>query len=514
MSKMSSPARLSAGLIILLGLALWPLSGYTHTRLAAAERLEEQLQLLIPDGDLEYSSTRVYAMEQLQGFFGDLRALNIERKAPDRAGLMIQELANTRFFKQPHSFAPFTALFKSGEFSNPSSVALYALTLEYFNIPYAIQSDRWTINILVDPAGKAVSLIHSGKAHRRTHQSEEDFVRNYLDLLRASHLLPDVEWRRPDSELFDRYYLPFNDRMTLSQLAGFLHYQQALASYRERKYLLCMDWLERAQRTSAQPAYAVLRRAALLQLANQTKGDNLESLNYLFQLWKETPLDWLGVELLNRLDRLVEREFIINPNAPDIAAVSAPFLALFHGDTDLLRQVHEIGYLKLARHYARQSKMPDMMSCLDTLYRIRPQDKAIQDVLAGMLVWSLRHEHNASQGMESAYQYRLKYPFLTEHALFRDLDLQFRAEQIRNCFDNKQIEQGRAYLAEFETMAAMYGKTTPRLASWVTTAYASSSYYYFLNKDYITARQLIEKANQLAPGDPYLEDRLAFIRHY
>lgn len=516
MSNIQFPAQAGKGLLILIFLlALWrPLCASSPgSRTAAAERLEEQLQLLIPDSEAGHATARAYALEQLQSFFDVLQAANISRRPVDKAVELVRQQAEARFFRQPHTFAGFPELFRSGAFSTANTVALFALTFEYFGIGYAIQSDRWSLHVVADPAGKAIDASPTPKAGRRAQHIEEDFIRNYLELLRASHLLPEEEWARPERELFDRYYLPANDRMSLAQLAGFMHYQQALANYRERKYMDCIDWLERAQRQGAQPAYAVLRRAALLQLATQPRADEQQSLGHLFQLWRETPLDWLGLELLNRMDARLDRELENHPIAPDLVAIAAPFLQHFRGMPEWERQVREVCFLKLARHHARYARMDDMMSCLDTLYRMRPRDKAVQDVLAGMMVWSLRHEHNYAQGMKTAAQYREKYPFLIEHEWFKDLDLQYRAEQIRACFDSNQAPQGRIYLAEFQSLAAQYGKT-PRIASWVTTAYAPASYHYFLNKDYATARQLMEEANRLAPGDPYLEDRVALMRRY
>ena len=65
----------------------------------------------------------------------------------------------------------------------------------------------------------------------------------------------------------------------------------------------------------------------------------------------------------------------------------------------------------------------------------------------------------------------------------------------------------------FEQLLALYGQT-PRHRLWIRTAYISSSNYYFRAADYVSARYYIDRANILAPGDPYLEHRREVLARY
>jgi tetratricopeptide (TPR) repeat protein len=154
------------------------------------------------------------------------------------------------------------------------------------------------------------------------------------------------------------------------------------------------------------------------------------------------------------------------------------------------------------------------MSFMDSLYRYQPNNTAVQEVLAGMLVWSLRNsEREFSRGLDGINLYSRRYPFLHQNELFQDRHLLYQAERVRYYFDQDDLVKGGNYFEEFKRLLTT-SRSAPRRNSWILTAYLAASNYYFRQGDYSQAFDLIQQARREAPDDPYLDHRAGVLRNY
>lgn len=472
------------------------------------QQLEQQLHALMPESDLYSADLRQHAQLRLQSYFQGLEQNRISKKPIDKALELIRQEADQQFFRQSAPFASFADLFNNGTYSTPTAVALYALTFEYFNIPYAASFSHEGLSIIVQPSSQPIPFLAVADNNPPAYL-QQNLVSSYLDLLKATHLLPSDEWSRPADQLFQRYFLATNERMSIRQLAALIHYQMAVYQYSTGNYLLCMEWLEKARQGSYQLAFQALERAALVQLAHQSN----DPLSYMLQLWKDFQPDWLATEMLRQFEQQLLLACSQNPAAPQLQPVIDKFYQLFGQSAKYKQEIDLISCNIITRHHARQQQQGIQNVNPEKLYHFCPQDQSLQQALIDAAMRSIRSRMAQRDTQLSFDDYRERYPFIIQNADFKDFDLQDKAAKIRYCFSNDLIEEGHLLLTNFEHTVMLY-KTAPRLSSWVTTAYAAASQHYFLRKEYSVARSLLETANRLAPGDPYLEDRLALLRRY
>lgn len=475
-------------------------------------RLSRQLEYFFPGNMVSQQAARDYAQQQLRAAFSRLENEGLRRKPSAKSLEIIRDYVRQHFLRGYRDYASFADLFRHGHYDRATATAIYALFLDYFDLPHKIEADLWEVVPIVEVDGTRTALVAPVR-RLRVEAREQGFVRNYLSLLRAVDLLPPEAWTQPEAEIFERYYLPRKMEMTLPQLASFLHYLQALRAYRDQQYLETINQLDFAQGLASLPVYAILRRATSLQLANKGQSESRESLFHLFKLWEQTPTELFEVELINRFSRATDDYLFQRRQPAELDSLYQYFKSHTTQDPRLHEQLQDIYYLKRARYHAMMREPSRVMTYMDSLYQIRPDDTNVHNVLAGFLVWSLRSEHNYAAGLDLVDEYREKYPFLVQHPYFKDLDLSFRAERIRYFFDNDQPNEGHRYLNEFESLLAVYGRT-PRSDSWITTAYLAASGYYYRRKEYASALQWIERGYALAPTDPYLDHRTWLLRMY
>ncbi len=471
-------------------------------------QLELQLHALMPEGDFYTNDLRQYAQQRLQTYFQGLEQNRIGRKPIDKALDLIRQEAERHFFRQSAPFASFADLFNTGTYSTPTAVALYALTFEYFDIPYAASFSHEGIGIIVQPSSQPIPFLAVADNNQPAHL-QYNLVTSYLDLLKATQLLPRDEWNRPAEQLFQRYFLATNERMSIRQLAALIHYQLAVHQYSIGNYLICMEWLNKARLGSSQLAFQALERAALVQLAHQSD----DPLSYMQRLWGDFQPDWLATEMLRQFEQRMLQACNQNPVAPEVQPIIYEFYQLFNQSEKYKQEIDKISCNIITRHHARQQQQAIDNIDLEKLHSYCPHDQSLQQALIDASMRSIRSRMAQRDPELSFDAYRERYPFIIQNADFKDYDLQQKADRIHYCFSNNLIEEGHQLLTQFERTVVLY-KTTPRLSSWVTTAYAAASQHYFLLREYTLARNLLETANRLAPGDPYLEDRLALLRRY
>ena len=486
-----------------------PLHAYASA--AEVERLDEQLEMLLPGNGQQDLSARAYARGQLYELFQRLEDSRVRRKATHKALQLIVEEVEGSFLHTPGTFVPFANLFREGQYDQSTATAIYALVLEYFSIPYAIQMDEWQVSLLADPDGRP-QLLGLPLGRRQMRQRLADFKRSYLELLRSVALLQEEEWRRPEEELFRLYYFGDTDQLSLRELASYLHYRQALAAYDRKAYVEVLSWLEQAQDLSGRPLYAILQRATWLQLAGEDDTSR-ESLFYLWKVWEGSPGEPWQSELLRRFSKATVSEGDSIMGAYRIDSIYQYFNERFSGHGFAQQQLREMYYLKQARFHAHYGHTEEVTSYMDSLYLLRPQDQDVQNVLAGMLVWSLGSERDFTRGLQRIQQFSNRYPFLQNNELFQDQHLFYQAERIRYFFDRDEAATAANYLREFDLLLQRFGRT-PRMTSWVTTAYVAASNYYYRRGEFTYALHYVERAYALAPTDPYLEHRVDLIRNY
>ena len=160
----------------------------------------------------------------------------------------------------------------------------------------------------------------------------------------------------------------------------------------------------------------------------------------------------------------------------------------------------------MAKFFAQSYQTLGVVNYMDSLYLKRPKDKAIQNILAVLLVRSLGNDRDFENGLSVLKVYRKKYPFLGNMPLFKDLELFYQAEQARFHFSKDQINLARNALLQFETSLVRLGQT-PRVNIWLTTVYTSAADYYVRRGEDEEARRMIHRGLSLYPNSAYFKHR-------
>lgn len=471
--------------------------------------LDAELELLLPGRDAQAQSTRAYAKQRLSAVCLALEAEKISKLKPHKAIVKLEAAVQAQFLLQYHPFANLDMLFKNGMYDPTTAAAVYALTMRFLELPHALQLQDGGVVLTAYPA----ELNHIVGGRKATDaQQHEAFQDAYMSVLMNVGFLPEQAWTQPKAELFVQYYTGGQRAINMQELAGFLYYQQALQAYKGKDWNAVLVQLQHARQLTDWPVYDVLKRAVWIQLATSPDLKSADSTTeYLWKLWGIAPgAPWQSA-LLAQFNTAIGT--LPKPGIWPMDSLYLTYSERFAGHNDALLQLKAMYFLQRARFHAREGSTGKVMDYMDSLYLLRPTDTDVHDVLAGMLVWSLRTERSFAQGLELIAFYERKYPFLASNALFQDQHLFYQAERLRYYFDADDVAAGLQHFQAFEQLIARTGRT-PRFDSWITTGYLAIANYYFRQGEYRQTLNYLTQARVHAPTDPYLDHQETLLRRY
>jgi len=148
------------------------------------------------------------------------------------------------FLKTYSPYGRFDEIFVSGKYDCLTATSLYSLLLEEFHFNYSIIETNYHIFIVVRTSAGDVLLETTDRYHGFVADKNEIQKRigSYKQNLIAS----------TNSNLY-HYSFDLYKEVTLSQLNGLLHFNQAVNAFNKHEWLTCADELEQSEKIYQSP---------------------------------------------------------------------------------------------------------------------------------------------------------------------------------------------------------------------------------------------------------------------
>lgn len=474
----------------------------------AAISTSGKVQLYLAPTSENEGGAMAYVLEEIQTTAKKLERQKVKRKRQKKAIELIRQEVENRYLRHYKGLADFSSLFKAKEYNDLTAAALISMLLDELSLEHRLFWDQDQPRIEMED-GTLLNIEQWGK-NRPSHPGAEEERSRLVAVLNALQLTPESSLHR---SLVNPYRSGSEKRSLLpAELTGMLYYRRALNFYAKGQATAAVEALDRARTYYQDPKLDLVRYAILYQKASKT-GQDSTMVAPLFELYRLHPRPEISLELVRRFAQLAEYYLLKEDNQPAFEKLYDDYRHLFSGQVAVLQQLKEIYFIEIAQFHAGRHEAHLVTTYLDSLSHYRPNDAKIQAILKPLLLKALCNQKDPEEGLKIVEKYRQNYPFLRNEALFRDMELCYRAERTRRAFDDNDEAGGRKCLETFEQVLAQAG-LTPRSESWITTAYTSASAYYFRKADYGNARWLIQRALALIPDDQFLLHRQEVLRNY
>ncbi|MEM9836297.1 MAG: hypothetical protein AAF828_07330 [Bacteroidota bacterium] len=480
-----------------------------------ADRLDEQIQLLLPDDGQNRATERQYVQRAIRSLISSLELEKITKKAPQKKVELIRERVVMNYLRSYVAGAELVDFFRKGEYDDISAAIVEAILFDHFAVPYFGVVQHWDARLLAVAKGMRETLSLPGE-QPQTSTKQRAYKNDYVELLNLT-VLPA---QRPTStegvdSLFNRFHYAANEGLNFEQLAAYWHFQRAMHFYVQDDFLGAIRSLGIASQHEKRPAFAALEQATYLQLAQLDEENERQALFYFFELWNKDPDNkYLPNALLTHFVQSTTP--LIEPGT-DFGKGEQLYQFLESRGTDQPKwqnQLREIYYLQKSRYYGAQGRYDRVNAYIDSLYVMRPDHPVYRKVIGDLSIRAIRAEELSGDALQKRVnQLTTRYPFLVDSPRITDFMLESQAKAIRRLYDADEGYRADSQLAIFRAQAGQLPDNQQR-AVWVLTVYVAASNYYFRMGHYQQARNLIQQGLQLNPTDDYLLHRQEVLSGY
>ncbi len=431
----------------------------------------------------------------------------LKKKPGKRLDLLTKEIHN-KFFKVYKDDADFADIFKTGHFNCVGGTGLYALVLKKLEIPFAIKTPPGhaylvayprSENIMIESTDAINTTISYSSAYR------EDFVKRLLEM----KIIDSKDYRSMSvDQLFEQHFYK-SKPTSLSNLAGVLYINKAVAFLEDKKY---------AQ------AYPLMEKAYFLYPSNHHEDLLVLLWGLQYDIMEKNKPEVYG--LIAKLSRCKKYginaekiDGIFNDFIQSTLHDSGDTTLLINGfhhidstlaDTSIQRMIRIAFYTELGRYYYFQSNFD---KALDNVYKaliLKPKSQMITGMAKDAFFRLISVSESIPKIEPIMDLYLMKYPNLKEIPDIKRVLLILYIEQSGAEFSMDNPDKGHEYLQKFES------QYSPELKNEKTTNMIASTYeecclYYFRHQKKKQALQYINKGLEYAPNNFDLQKKKKYL---
>lgn len=157
-----------------------------------------------------------------------LEATSFRKKSLPKQVKMIQKMVQTIALKNLEDYVVFNSLIDDGLYTNITATAIYAMVLDYFEIPFQIERKQIEIVIIVAPNDEKI-LLKPLPFKIAPIQFDQETKKEYVKFLFGLKIIPEDEYySKSINNQFNKYYFG-NKQISKRQLAAIHYFAKGMA---------------------------------------------------------------------------------------------------------------------------------------------------------------------------------------------------------------------------------------------------------------------------------------------
>jgi hypothetical protein len=451
--------------------------------------------------------------KQLTDFYSILEKKNVRKKKTKRAVRTILWQVRKHFLKEYKENALFHQVFKDGIYNCVTASAIYALTLEHFNIPYEIRELPTHTYIVVAPQTENIILESTDSLGSLYAIQQANFIRN----IAKAKLIKETEISKNSVDnLYYKYMADEERTIDVKGLAGNLYYNESLQNLKEQSYLEALNLINKSLYLPPRPNAQYAKISAQLELASKANVENYQSLKYVFDLLEYKAYRSATENNIKYYNHQITKKYLIDDFDKNAYLERHDYLVSQLDTVQFLALYNEIQILHFKQldyaDYLRE-EVDTSMNYLNSAYQIAPNDLVIQNLIMEeitLILIDTRYEKRENR----LNTYRKKFPFIEERSEVADISLKIAAHKVKRAFNTYNLEEGLQYLEIFKEKLEETKANKNAQNDAIGIAYASIYDYYLDKMDNETAKKWLEKGLRKAPkSSELLKLKASFDRY-
>ncbi len=419
----------------------------------------------------------------------------------------IYKRLHERFFSKYEERSFFADVFSSRTYNCVTACAIYGLAFDKLGIPFEIKETPTHVYIIAYPDSHQIRIETTDPVGGFASYSplfKQAFVTRLLEL----KLIDNDDMSLGTNALFDKYY--FNDsKLGLKELVALQYYNAGLFEGDQAEYYKAYRLLSKAYVLYPSDQTSKYLLTSIINELAVSKYDEEYHITLLAQLPRYKKFEITNDEIVGEFGRINEQYLINTYNVPLYDSIYYRLTAQLN-DSSVVSEIHFIYNYERARLLFNKGKYIQALPFAEKALEQKPTHVDAETLLISSFMNYLSQSRNPEKAIEKLEAYIKRFHTLNENNHVQKAWLNLNLLAMEKSYEDQNIEAAKTYAANFEK-GVERNETADFDRFLVGRAYSTGAIYYFKRGYLSSARRLLNKGLEYAPGNYELKSRLQMI---
>jgi hypothetical protein len=449
-----------------------------------------------------------FVNQKLNNFYRQIELKGIHQKPPKAFSKLLFKEVHDSFFSQYIESATFSEIFYKRIYNCVSACALYATILDHYQVPYVIKelpthvylvAYPQTHNVMFETTNPRGLFIPDAKA-------QENYVNS---LIQSKFTTQEYVTLIGHKKAFEEFYYS-KENITLMMIAGIQYRNESLSLMEAKKTEQAIHSIMKACVLYPSEKNDLFKIGLIGSYLDGSNYDKALDIVYLIELANTLRDNSLKKDIVNSFKRIIYNT--LHEHSNDSALVKT--YNVLRGsvkDSVLTRELDYNYNLAFAEWFGSKGKFEKCLEYARVAYRINPTNSRLQEIISQSILQKSGLTFGKIDDLKLLAGYETEFPFLKTNNYFRTLYAINYTYLSYKFFSDNQPDDGYKYLHLLEAEVKQSKKELLIKEAQIALAFAEAGAYHFRQKEFLKAKEIINKGFEYAPDDYELRERLKIV---
>jgi len=460
----------------------------------------EVIDLLVSvDGD---DRNKALVESEIQKIIQKLEASGIRKKNTKAQIKQIYKTVHSSNLSKYDEKVFFSDIFDGGEYNCVTASALYAIVLEYFEVPFQIKETPNHVYLIGDPDETQI-LIESTNPSNGVVVYDHKTKKQYVDYLVENKIISkmDVSTSTVD-EVFDAYYNKDTD-INLYELTALQYYNKGIFFIEEGNYLEASIAFEKSSLLYSSVNTEFMFKASLLNLLSeeyQNKEYAAKSLTRFINNFSNTDED-INIGL-SYYESTIQELLIENSNFEAFQSFQKEFKETLDAHIDPEKYMN-VYYPKMGFYAYSQDDYAKSLEYFNLAYLADTNNLRLKMAVQEMVARNVFTDKDHEAMIDTMNYYFDVYPFLYEKEQFQRYYTYLYVHVSEEYLEKNNYAEAERYLRELEPIL-LKNNMTEVFYQYIESLYIAISSNHIMHWRYTAAISCLNSGMRIMPESKVL----------
>jgi len=469
------------------------------------------LDYLLAAGSIYFDKSSDSIQIKLADFYAEISKYKLQKKSEKKRMQLLFGLVQKKFLKKYAAIASFEEIFTNGQYNCVSGSGLYALIFDHYQIPYQIKELPTHVYLVAYPQSHKI-IVESTDADSKGHYFPSSHVmEKFVGIMTAYEVFSKKYVEKVGYKQAFKSFIYDTQNIGIARLSSFQYYNLALLAWGQLRLKDAWQYIEKANMLNPDIKYLQLKLVLSNLLFTYAKKDDPDYANYLISYANLPNLTDLHHDLITLTFHELCEDLLIKSSQLTLAEKIFSQLNGKINDDKLYSELGLYYYSSIAIHYRGKGKYLEGLEMAIKGYELNTEHTEVQQLVIDFMLRIGYNSIGTNKGIEILDKYSNAYPFIAKHP---EVTALYAANYSRFgflAFNNDDELKGLEYMALLEDI--LNRKEIDLLVNDIPMGmiYAEAGAHYYRNRQYIKAKEIMEKGLTYYPSHSEIKARLEIV---